>query len=132
MRQKTLFQDKTRVVHNADYCISSHFNAFGAGNTFNTANGHEVLCHSVASKVRDSKLLALSIAKRLTKGNITFRGLHALRHTFASKCFKAKPKIDVKIISEILGHSDIKITQNTYVHLLEEQKIEAIELLDAI
>lgn len=50
---------------NADYCISDHFNASGDGSTFNSANGQEVLCHSVASKVKDSKPLALAIAKRL-------------------------------------------------------------------
>lgn len=39
---------------------------------------------------------------------------HALRHTFATRCIEAG--VDVKSLSEILGHSDVSITLNTYVH----------------
>ena len=51
-------------------------------------------------------------------------GLHALRHTFASRLFAAGE--DVKTVSELLGHSDITITYNTYIHLIHEQKRKAI------
>lgn len=39
---------------------------------------------------------------------------HALRHTFATRCVEAG--VDVKSLSEILGHSNVSITLNTYVH----------------
>lgn len=39
---------------------------------------------------------------------------HALRHTFATRCIEAG--VDVKSLSEILGHGDVSITLNTYVH----------------
>ena len=39
---------------------------------------------------------------------------HALRHTFATRCVEAG--FDVKTLSEILGHSDVKTTLNRYVH----------------
>lgn len=55
-------------------------------------------------------------------------GLHALRHTFASMLIKNG--VDIKIISEILGHSNISITYNTYIHLIKEQKVQAISLID--
>ena len=29
-------------------------------------------------------------------------------------------KVDIKIISELLGHSSVQITYDTYVHILEE------------
>lgn len=51
-------------------------------------------------------------------------GLHALRHTFASRLFAAGE--DVKTVSELLGHSDITITYNTYIHLINEQKKKAV------
>ncbi len=38
----------------------------------------------------------------------------AIRHTFATKCVNLG--FDVKTISKILGHSDVSITLNTYVH----------------
>lgn len=40
--------------------------------------------------------------------------LHALRHTFATKCTESG--VDYKTLSEILGHSSSKITMDTYVH----------------
>lgn len=39
---------------------------------------------------------------------------HILRHTFATNCIDNGA--DVKSISEVLGHSDVKITLNRYVH----------------
>lgn len=55
-------------------------------------------------------------------------GVHALRHTFASLLFKKG--VDVKTVSEILGHKDVSVTYNTYIHLIQEQKMNAISLLD--
>ncbi|MGN0403163.1 MAG: tyrosine-type recombinase/integrase, partial [Acetatifactor sp.] len=51
-------------------------------------------------------------------------GLHSLRHSFASRLFENGE--DVKTVSEILGHSDITITYNTYIHLINDQKKTAI------
>ena len=57
-------------------------------------------------------------------------GIHTLRHTFASLLIKKG--VDIKIVSEILGHKDVAFTYNTYVHILEEQKVQAMSLLDDI
>ena len=55
-------------------------------------------------------------------------GVHALRHTFASLLFKKG--VDVKTVSEILGHKDVSVTYNTYIHLIQEQKVSAMNLLN--
>ncbi|MDY5576667.1 MAG: tyrosine-type recombinase/integrase, partial [Lachnospiraceae bacterium] len=39
---------------------------------------------------------------------------HALRHTFATNCISSGA--DAKSVSEILGHSNVNITLNRYVH----------------
>ena len=39
---------------------------------------------------------------------------HALRHTFATRCVEVG--FDVKSLSEILGHANVNITLNRYVH----------------
>jgi len=56
------------------------------------------------------------------------RGLHNLRHTFASQLFEKK--VDIKIISALLGHSSVQITMDTYIHFIEEQTRKAIYALD--
>ena len=45
---------------------------------------------------------------------------HGLRHTFATRCIEAG--VDVKSLSEILGHANVSITLNTYVHSSLEMK----------
>jgi integrase len=64
----------------------------------------------------------------LDKASINHNGLHVLRHTFASMLFKKG--VDVKTVSELLGHADVRTTYNTYIHLIQEQKNKAIDLLD--
>lgn len=59
--------------------------------------------------------------KRILKdAKIEDRNFHLLRHTFATNC--VENGMDVKTLSEILGHSDVKITLNRYVHPTMESK----------
>lgn len=57
-------------------------------------------------------------------------GIHTLRHTFASSAIRKG--VDIKVVSEILGHASVAFTYNVYVHVIEEQKAQAINLLDDI
>ena len=51
-------------------------------------------------------------------------GMHAYRHTFASTLLKEST--DFKTISEVMGHSNISITQNIYNHTTQERKNEVV------
>ena len=61
--------------------------------------------------------------------NVEYRGEHVFRHTFATNCFHKG--IDVKILSKLLGHADVNITYNIYIHLygdgFEELKSALLE-----
>lgn len=50
----------------------------------------------------------------LEKINAPHYNFHILRHTFATNCISNG--MDIKSLSEILGHSDVQITLNRYVH----------------
>ncbi len=65
-----------------------------------------------------------SLLKRL---NISPRGFHALRHTFATRAIECG--IDVKTLSEILGHKNPTITLNRYAHSLMEHKKDMMNRL---
>ncbi len=52
--------------------------------------------------------------KILDNAGISHYSYHALRHTFATKCVYLG--FNPKTLSEILGHSDVAITFNTYIH----------------
>ena len=55
-------------------------------------------------------------------------GVHALRHTFATRLYEKG--VDVKVISELLGHSSVDITYKIYVHIFEKTKRAATTALD--
>lgn len=52
---------------------------------------------------------------------------HALRHTFATRCIECG--CDYKSLSQILGHSNVSITMNLYVHPQMELKRKCVEML---
>lgn len=54
-------------------------------------------------------------------------GVHALRHTFATLLLSNG--VEIKTVSELLGHSDVTITYNTYIHVIKEQKAKALDVL---
>ena len=82
-----------------------------------TKNGNPI---SVRSYQRSFDLLQ----KKL---NIPHRGFHALRHTFATRALECG--MDVKTLSEILGHKSPTVTLNRYVHSLMEHKQDMMNRL---
>lgn len=63
----------------------------------------------------------------LTICKIEDANFHSLRHTFATRCVEVG--FDIKTLSEILGHTDVKTTLNRYVHSSYEQKKHNMEKL---
>lgn len=63
-----------------------------------------------------------SFSLLLRRLKISHKGFHALRHTFATRALECG--MDVKTLSEILGHKNASITLNRYVHSLMEHKQE--------
>ena len=90
----------------------------------------------VISTVNGKSPTRASLGKSLTRmcrnaGIITkdeYRSVHTLRHTFATMLFENG--CSIKIVSELLGHCDTRVTENTYIHVIQKQKIKAIEDLD--
>lgn len=53
---------------------------------------------------------------------------HSLRHGFGS--ILLEKGVEIKTISELMGHADIRTTYNIYIGITEDQKKKAIEKLD--
>ncbi|MBD5511000.1 MAG: site-specific integrase [Lachnospiraceae bacterium] len=68
--------------------------------------------------------------KYLRVAEVKKKNFHALRHTFATNCINSG--VDAKSLSEILGHSDVKITLNRYVHPTIETKRQYMNSLCSI
>ena len=61
-----------------------------------------------------------SFALFLKKHDIPHRGFHSLRHTFATRAIECG--MDVKTLSEVLGHKNATVPLNRYVHSMMEHK----------
>ena len=55
---------------------------------------------------------------------------HTMRHSFATRCVEVG--FDIKSLSEILGHSNVNITLNRYVHSSFELKVINMKKLNAV
>ncbi len=64
----------------------------------------------------------------LRKLKIKSTSFHALRHTFATRLIENK--VDIKTVSELLGHASVNITISIYVHSEFSTKRKAIKTLD--
>ena len=85
-----------------------------------------VLTNSKGNVV-EPRLMQLKFEKYIKECGLSKTNFHALRHTFATRCVEAG--FDIKSLSEILGHSDVKITLNRYVHSSFKLKQKYMELL---
>lgn len=66
----------------------------------------------------------------LEKCGIEDANFHVLRHSFATRCVEVG--FDIKSLSEILGHANVNITLNRYVHPTMELKRENMDKLSAL
>lgn len=66
-----------------------------------------------------------AIYKIADKAGIPRFSMHTLRHTFATRAIEAGMK--PKTLQEILGHANIGVTMNLYVHITEDEKEKEIK-----
>jgi len=78
-------------------------------------------------KPLEPKNLQYHFKKILKEAEISDKNFHILRHTFSTNCIEGGT--DVKSLSEMLGHSDVQITLNRYVHPSMETKRQYINNL---
>ena len=72
------------------------------------------------NKYVEPRTMQNKFKKYLLEANISNVNFHATRHTFATRCIEVG--FDVKTLSEILGHANVNITLNRYVHSSFELK----------
>ena len=61
----------------------------------------------------------------LERCGVRYRNFHCLRHSYATRCVERG--VDVKSVSELLGHADVRTTLKLYVHSSMDYKRRAVE-----
>lgn len=97
------------------------------------AEGHAktwVFCDTNGGALRHNNLTRRSFKPLLKQAGLPDVRFHDLRHT-AATLFMSKG-INPKVVQEILGHSQISVTMDTYSHVLPTMQDEAAKAMDAI
>ena len=82
------------------------------------------------NKPMEPRTLQYRFKKHLKEAGLSDKNFHILRHTFATNCIESGA--DVKSLSEILGHSNVQITLNRYVHPTMDSKRRHMEGLSRL
>ena len=124
----TQHQESTKTM-SSSRIISLNQKAMSALKELYDINGkHEYVMSTSTKAVMSHRSLDRMFRSILSRCNIEPCGVHVCRHSFGSALLRRG--VDIKVIAELLGHSDVGFCYNTYVHLIREQKQEAIEVLD--
>ncbi len=91
----------------------------------NRFKGEGYVLSTEKSDYTEPRLMQIKFKKIISECGLEKTNFHALRHTFATRCVEAE--VDIKSLSEILGHSDVKITLNKYVHSSFELKQKSMK-----
>lgn len=77
----------------------------------------------------EPRTLQYRFAKILNNADLPSVHFHSLRHAFATNCIAMG--VDVKTLSELLGHSSVELTLNRYVHSSMDRKRAFMDMLSA-
>jgi len=116
---KTISSNRIIPIPSKVYEVLSHYQK----NTGFVIKGHSY-------EYTDPRTYQIYFQNCLKRSNLRSVNYHVLRHTFATRCIESG--MDVKTLSELLGHASVNITLNTYVHSSLEHKRSQIELLNSI
>lgn len=76
-------------------------------------------------RVPDPRAMQYRYKVLLTRCGVRYRNFHCLRHSYATRCVERG--VDVKSVSELLGHADVRTTLRLYVHSSMDYKRRAVE-----
>jgi len=90
---------------------------------------HDYIFKNKNGELIQRRRVNTTIRRMTKKGNLSVDDLtaHPLRHTYGYLLYKNG--VNMKMISELLGHSSITVTMNIYVGLLNDDKHEAIQMV---
>jgi len=91
----------------------------GTGLVFPAVSGEDIALHNNTVRAFTAAVRAAGVVDK--DGKPKYSGLHALRHFYASWCINPRERgglgLPAKVVQQLLGHSSIVMTMDTYGHL---------------
>lgn len=111
--------------------IVFYFKEIQKNNKLLGINSNYVACTKVGTRQTHRNLLR-SLSRMVKRGTIIPEEttLHTLRHTFGSTLIRKG--ISIEIVSKLMGHANIMVTYNKYIHVINEEKAKAMELVNIV
>lgn len=93
----------------------------------NNINSKYIACTNVGT-LNTSRNLQRSLDRLIKKSGINRHvTLHTLRHTFGSTLLRNG--INIEVVSKLMGHTNITITYNKYIHSIKEEEAKAMNMI---
>ncbi len=88
-----------------------------------------ILCNELGSPI-EPRTMQDTLTRIIKSAGISHANLHSLRHTFATRAIEMG--MDIKTLSDILGHADVSTTLNRYAHSLDMHKRKAMDMMGTL
>ena len=111
--------------------IVFYFKEIQKNNDLLGIDSNYVVCTRTGTRQTHRNLLR-SLRRIVERGTIIPEEttLHTLRHTFGSTLIRKG--VAIEIVSKLMGHANIMVTYNKYIHVINEEKAKAMELVNII
>lgn len=88
----------------------------------------DYICCTNVGTLNTSRNLQRSLDRLTRKASINKNvTLHTLRHTFGSTMLRRG--VNIEVISKLMGHANITITYNKYIHSIQEEEAKAMTMI---
>ena len=94
---------------------------------------HRISCPYVGcnkyGRINNHRNLQLCLDRLCKVAKITDKRvtLHTLRHTFGSTLIRRG--VGIEVISKLMGHANITITYNKYIHTIKEEEAKTMDMI---
>ena len=103
-------------------------NCLKTGRTFDRSDSY-IFANAIGNPA-DRHNISRAFRAMCVKAGIEARGVHTLRHTFATNWVRNSP--DIPSLSRILGHFDTAFTYKTYCHADTSSMASGMEMMESI
>jgi len=123
--KRTIFMNETLFNLLKEHRAKQHEIIFALGKEF----AHpEMVFTSDLGNYKDRSALNTSFRRFLKGTDFEFMTLHCLRHSNATLLLNSG--VDIKVVSEHLGHSDVGTTANIYTDVLDSMRRKTAEVIE--
>lgn len=99
-------------------------------NKMQSGYADKIIFQSLKGGYISTRNLTRSYQRLLEKEGIEYKNFHSIRHTYATRLFEAG--VSVKVVQELLGHSNIATTMDIYTHVMPKGKHDAVEAINEL